>query len=349
MTLTRALDARDVNLFEGDYEIPGVFTRSGWESWVRSEIDRKGEDYEETYWVLGKAPSGVKSEMPPKEAMRAKLSQMYFDEYNQHWWKFLRSIRVRSFASRRDALDRLAKLSRSQDSPMNRLFKSVSSNTWEDLDNKPAGNPYQAVLVKNFQPIHRFVASAENQKPAMSQYQLVLSRVYQELYEFVNVGEPLTQIDKIRQVIQDALGSTASLIQNFDPQSQSVVGPLLERPIRMALSLSPSDEVQPGSGAAGGGGGGASLFIDGFVKSTGGELLGKAIVNLLKAGSREPTFENLMGRTYSDQYGRFRFPQAFPAGRYTVRVSAPGHRILLANVELSPESSQLDLELRPIH
>ena len=125
--------------------------------------------------------------------------------------------------------------------------------------------------IASFKPIHQFVAAAKDQKPAMTQYLEVLGRVYKELYAYVEAGEPPTQIGTIKAAVSEALGQTALLIQNFTPEANALVKPVLEQPIKMALTLTPAEDTSGASAPTlapltppsltGGGGAGSGLVI----------------------------------------------------------------------------------------
>ncbi len=359
MTVGRALDGKDLELIDGSYEVPGSFTRNGYDTAGKDLVKAMAEEYDRGVWVLAKPAMGVDPQKPPKEAMEARLNELYFNDYAREWWNFLRSIKVHAFQDRKDGADRLGKLTRSQDSPIYRLFKTVSTNTWDDLEGKSTGNRNQEDLVLMFKPVHHFVAAADNQKPAISQYLDVVGRVYKELYAYVGAGEPPTQIGTLNSAVAEALGQTGVLMQNFTPDSSSVVKPLLEQPIRMALTLTPpvTDSsapatsptlapLTPPSPTSGGVAGG--LVIRGIVSSrTTGSPLDKAVLYLLKAGSTEVTLNNYLTLASSDGSGTFQFPKAMPPGKYALFVKARGYKTVSQDIELSKASSALKIALAP--
>jgi len=356
MTLSRALDGKDLDLFSGGSEIPGSFTRNGWETSAKDGIPEKSAEYERNSWVLGRPALGVDATKPGKEAMQAKLSEMYFSDYNKQWWNFLIAAKLNSSSNRKDAIERLARLSRSQDSPMFRLLKSVSSNTFEELNDKPIDNSYQGALVESFQSIHRFMNASTGQKSPMSQYLELLGKVYQELYTYYSAGEPADQTARMRQVILDALSQTASITQNFDPESQRVVKPLLEQPIRMAWGLAPAGDSQPPATTTLGpltppdaskGTGGSGLVVSGLVTSLNGSPLERATVYILKPGVRQITFDNYVTVVTTDSEGRFRFPKAVPPGSYSISAKARGYQQKFGDITLSPGRSGLKIVLSP--
>ena len=355
MTLGRALDGKDLDLFAGTYQVPGVFTRNGWETSVKGMVGAMAEEYERGSWVLARPAMGIDPKKPGREAMAARLSEMYFADYAKEWSNFIRGIKIAAFKDRKDAAERLGRLTKSQDSPMLRLFKVISANTWEELEGKDSGNVSQDGLIASFKPIHQFVAASKDQKPAMTQYLEVLGRVYKELYAYVEAGEPPAQIGTIKSAVGEALGQTALLIQNFTPEANALVKPVLEQPIKMALTLTPAEDT---SGAASptlapltppslsAGGGGSGLAIGGLVTARGeSSPIEKAVLYLLKAGSREVTLNNYLTLATTGADGKFKFAKAMPPGKYGLFVKARGFRTISQDVELNAGRSQLNIAL----
>ncbi len=356
MTLGRALDGKDLDLFAGTYELPGAFTRNGWETSVRSMVGVFGEEYERGNWVLARPAMGIDPKKPGREAMSNRLGDLYFADNAKDWSNFIRGIKIAAFKDRKDAAERLGRLTKSQDSPMNRLFKTISLNTWEDLQGKDSGNLSQDGVIASFKPIHQFVVASKDQKPAMTQYLEVLGRVYKELYAYVEAGEPPTQIGTIKAAVGEALGQTALLIQNFTPEANALVKPVLEQPIKMALTLTPVEDTSGASAPtlapltppslAGGGGVGSGLVVGGLVTARGeGSPIEKAVLYLLKAGSREVTLNNYLTLATTGADGKFKFPRAMPPGKYGLFVKARGFRTISQDIELNAGRSQINIAL----
>src|SRR5688572_3563795 len=97
MTLGRALDGKDLDLFAGTYELPGVFTRNGWETSVKSTVGAFADEYERGSWVLARPAMGIDPKRPGRDAMAARLSELYFTDYAKEWSNFIRGIRIAAF------------------------------------------------------------------------------------------------------------------------------------------------------------------------------------------------------------------------------------------------------------
>jgi len=85
--------------------------------------------------------------------------------------------------------------------------------------------------------------------------------------------------------------------------------------------------------------------VKGLVTTQSGESVAKALVGLLKAGSKEATVENLLTWARADDNGVFSFPTRVPAGEYVVRARANGYEVHLENLRLQPDNTHLLIHL----
>ncbi len=354
MSLGRALEGRDTDLMTGLVEVPGIYSRAGWESYSRKAIENFSQEYDQGYWVLSRTAPNLDPNRPPREAMAVKLSELYFNDYNNFWRNFIANARIAPFASRREAADKLGRLTR-QDSPILRFFKTVSLNTFEELEGKSSGNGYLDRLASNYHSIHQLVGGPN---APITQYLQAVSRVHQQLSAFVNAGELPDQITPVKSAITESLAQTAGLLQNFDPDMLKLTQPLLEQPIKMALEKTPLTETPTSvptqtlapltpptaqtSGVPGG------LVVGGMITDRqNGTPLEKVVIYLLKAGNTEVTLNNYIALGTTDGNGMFKFPKAIAPGRYGLYVKAKGYKIITQDIPLSPGNSQLRIGLEP--
>ncbi len=360
MSLSLALEGKDTDLMQGAEQIPGIFTRAGWDRYAQKAIGTFSADYEKGYWVLSKTAPNLDPSLPPKEAMARKLSELYFSDYNRYWQSFLGETRLTSFENRREAAEKIGRLTRSQSSALYRFFKTVAANTFQGADAKNSGNAYLDRLTRNFQSLHQFVGTGDaSAGSGIQSYLQVVAKVHQQLYAFVNAGESPDQIGALKASITEALSQTAGLLQNLDPEMNGLIQPLLEQPIKMALektpavdgsagsfpsqTLAPLVPPSPQSGVAAGG-----MVVGGrVIDKPQGIPLEKVVVYLLKQGNTEVTLSNYLALASTDSEGYFRFPKAIPPGVYGLYVKAKGYRLVAQDITLSSSSSQLKIGLQP--
>ncbi|MFC1851282.1 type VI secretion system membrane subunit TssM [candidate division CSSED10-310 bacterium] len=128
-TLSQALGGRHQTILRSDFEVPGFFTKIGWESYVQNAIEVESSSASKEDWVLGERLFPLPEIMKDKVKMSATLHQMYFNEYARTWWKFLKNIEYEPFDNIGAASERLRLLADFIDSPLMVLINSVAIQT----------------------------------------------------------------------------------------------------------------------------------------------------------------------------------------------------------------------------
>jgi type VI secretion system protein ImpL len=104
---------------KGKVEVPGLYTRLGWEK-VRPLL-KEDKQMRFAPWVLGQGSSG--------EAAGGieQLRDQYFDRYERAWYDFFLGLNIATPASLRSAIEELAALGK-VDGPYVRLFRRLADN-----------------------------------------------------------------------------------------------------------------------------------------------------------------------------------------------------------------------------
>ncbi|HEX3595216.1 MAG TPA: type VI secretion protein IcmF/TssM N-terminal domain-containing protein, partial [Polyangiaceae bacterium] len=106
--------------------VTGAFTRNGWESYVRDELDeRRAKKLARDRWVLGESEEqGVKEIM----AGLGQLQTRYFNEYRDAWAAFVKDLEFRHPTDDMGALKELSEASETP-WPMLMLLQTMAENT----------------------------------------------------------------------------------------------------------------------------------------------------------------------------------------------------------------------------
>jgi type VI secretion system protein ImpL len=128
-TLAQALRGRYPGVFLSTEDVPGIFTRNGWDSFVKDAIEAESENPGKENWVFGIDQQSLPEDMRNPEVMVESLRRKYFSEYAEKWWYFLRSIEYEPFGSINIASERLRKLGDFVDSPLVLLLDTVAEQT----------------------------------------------------------------------------------------------------------------------------------------------------------------------------------------------------------------------------
>ena len=328
ITLDGVLAGQGLDIFEGSGKaIDGTYTKVGWDTFAKDAIAEMTKDYEgQRSWVLG-IPAGS----PGEAKIDQKLRALYFRDYQQSWWAFLRGVSVKRYASFQDASVKLARLTDSQHSPLVLLFKAASLNTWEDLDRmKPAdAQAAQGALdgaggmrfsvAQSFQGIHTLVAKKENQDSPLEQYLKTLSRLQVVIRTFLDANQPAGQLADIGREGDNVLQTTNALLAGFDANTSQVMEPLLKQPAQQVLAIlnkatpvgTVKDERQRG------------LSVGGSVKEKGKNLAGATVLLMDAYSDSKFQADKEVARTQT-QDGSFQFPNLVNPGPFKVCVTKKG-------------------------
>lgn len=211
------------------YEVPGAFTRGGWD-FMRKAISDPDRYFSGEQWVLGdQTASNI-----DRQQLKQQLQQRYFADFAEHWRAYLKNATVLRYASLNDAVQKLNLQSGNQ-SPLLSLFWLASQNTAVDAPDVAAlFQPVQAVVPPG--STDRFIAPPnQNYMNALMALQASLEGV---------AGQPQAADAAASTALNSASAArlaTRQMAQAFriDPDAhvETVVQKLMEDPITYAEAL----------------------------------------------------------------------------------------------------------------
>ncbi|HXD33109.1 MAG TPA: type VI secretion system membrane subunit TssM [Pyrinomonadaceae bacterium] len=157
----------------GTYSVPGSFTVDGYRNHMKAVFESKSEDISKDDWVLGSAATSAGAGSNNME----ELKRLYWNQYSDHWSKFLKGIRVRPFDNAPAAAASLRELS-SNSSPLTEILIVVARNTQVSIKPQESG-VWQ--WIKSF---------FQSETPKDKGGETPVEREFQPLFEFVGSGEP---------------------------------------------------------------------------------------------------------------------------------------------------------------
>ena len=195
--------ADDPGLLEGTYQVPGAYTKSGYNlmqvAFANAVTELSSDD-----WVMGE--TGKQAIASTTDAQ--KIRDMYYRDYADHWRNFVRSTNVRPFKDRDDAANALASFS-SANSPMKVLLLQVAKDTnlsapdstsgllnwlksWFSSSKKTdTGGDTQPE--KEFRPLFPFVTGKDNKVP-VDAYQTIFAGLLKKFNTQVPSNEALRDV-----------------------------------------------------------------------------------------------------------------------------------------------------------
>ena len=129
ISMAQAVGEQPHDILTGMAEIPGVFTASGYEEYYKAAASEHVKRISEDDWVMGTSASDTPRSAVDSEALVHELKRMYFTEYGELWWGFLRNARYLPFEDLSGAADFLNILGDPEESPLIALLTLTSQQT----------------------------------------------------------------------------------------------------------------------------------------------------------------------------------------------------------------------------
>ncbi|HJZ87861.1 MAG TPA: type VI secretion system membrane subunit TssM [Polyangia bacterium] len=248
--LRDALEGQVTPALLGDYKVPGCYTRTGWEQYVRHEIEQINSRVSKETWVLTDQASSDGG-----DAERAALRARYFQEYASEWKKFLRGVKLRAPADPRQTLSDIDSLT-AENPPYQRMLRFVIDQVSVKIEGPAKEEPGIAERIRS-----RVTGSGDKTPgPEAPKFMPPLDIEFGKLRSFV--GEPaakdapltqyLTALGKVRDAMRAAVeeGGDAAAVNNeirtakeltsrlmletLDTQTASIIRSLFEQPLMFA-------------------------------------------------------------------------------------------------------------------
>ncbi|RQW07072.1 MAG: type VI secretion system membrane subunit TssM [Calditrichaeota bacterium] len=128
-TIIQAVRNQNTEIFQSNFEIPSIFTREAYESYVKDEIRNAIKNPDQDDWVLGVQAGELPQEMRDEKVMEDQLWELYYQEYTKSWWNFLRNIYIRQFDSFSSTTNAMKILGDFAESPYRNLLETITEQT----------------------------------------------------------------------------------------------------------------------------------------------------------------------------------------------------------------------------
>jgi type VI secretion system protein ImpL len=201
-------NAREGNVLNGSYAVPGSFTLEGYAAMTEKLENSAAEEFRRDDWVMRAGEAAQQS----FDVKRDELADIYYRDYVAHWQKFLQDIKVREYDSKEEAVRALRVLSASN-SPLDVVLREVARQT--KLSGSSGGffgwvrgvfgggtNVGSTPVEKEFRPLIFYAAGDADVSP-LAEYRGQLKTVADALN---NNARPVAEISKLLQSGNDTLG-----------------------------------------------------------------------------------------------------------------------------------------------
>lgn len=128
----------DILTSANDYKVDGIFTKVGWNGYMKKAIQETIQKPPVADSVIGITQAELPEELRDPNTLARKLMETYLADYAMSWQRFLGSIEYKSeaFNSFTSAVDDLERIGNPHESPIRKLFNNVFEQTsiFEDVD-----------------------------------------------------------------------------------------------------------------------------------------------------------------------------------------------------------------------
>ncbi|MGB0911268.1 MAG: type VI secretion system membrane subunit TssM, partial [Nitrospirales bacterium] len=264
-SLEVALEGKTGGSLVSAYQIPGIYTKNGWNTNFQPILSQVLEEFKREYWVLGET-------QPLEDEVMNSVQALYFGDYSRHWQKFLQSVHLREAGKAEDVLVLEERLSEAP-APFELLFKAIRKNTGlientiiqaqsgdsgfiqkmkqkllgeESLPDAPISTiAYDDPVYREFRSIHRFIDAPlgqETDKTSLSDYVAQLRDVHAVLQGVLPEGaveDPTVLAQAIAEGKPNDLTRMVTNVEQLslklDSPMRRVVEPLLLEPLTVAM------------------------------------------------------------------------------------------------------------------
>ncbi len=129
VTLAEIVGEQGNRSMNGSFRIPGIFTTSGYEEYFFEAASEQVKRISQDDWIMGESAGQVSRTESETEALVQELKRMYFSEYQENWWEFLRGVQYSAFESLPHAVESLNLLGDREDSPLITLLAAAVQQT----------------------------------------------------------------------------------------------------------------------------------------------------------------------------------------------------------------------------
>lgn len=184
MTIT---GAREGNLIQNTYTVPGAYTLEGYREMTERLKSSVAEEFRKDDWVMRADAAAVEN----IDLKKDELVNLYYRDYKGHWQRFLQETKLQEFKSKEEAVKGLRLLSGST-SPLEALLREAARQTnlsagdggwwswFSGLFKSKSSTGPTTEVEKEFRPLINFFGGKAEASPA-AEYRTQLKKVAEKL------------------------------------------------------------------------------------------------------------------------------------------------------------------------
>ncbi len=264
----KILENRDSDLVAGSYQIPGCFTKAGWEKYQEELEKALDGKLSSSDWVLncsqGDTSAGLSGD---RTANRETLIRKYKEEFDQQWIRFMEGIDILEFRDIAGAASGVARLSDAKVSAIRVLVQRAAYETdidkaggvqkavskvsekatgvWDFVRGKekpPEAYAAASTTGHHFPGLGRIAGGAEGEKSPLDAYFGLLTKLQTRLTTVAGAGGPAAKALAVATVsrsgseLAEAQQWVEGTLASMDEPSRRMLKALLLRPLTRGFS-----------------------------------------------------------------------------------------------------------------
>ena len=245
ITVANIVGDQDTKVIGGSYAVSGAFTKAAWDKFVNSAFkDVANKELQSTDWVLKTSTKDDLTLEGSPEQIQKALTDLYKAEYSKEWQKFLQGVVINNFNEFETAVSALNRLGDPQTSPINKLIKTVYTET--SWDNPSLVNEGMTKANRGFVDWIKQVIL--RQKPARIDVNLNVNTPVSEIpmgpvgKDFAGIAKIVVGKDKDAALIKGYMDNLSKLRSRFNQlKNQGDPGPGAKQLMQQTLDGSGSE------------------------------------------------------------------------------------------------------------
>jgi len=179
ITLSNAVGDRRDDLVTSSARVAGIFTKEGYEEFFEKAVYERLNRMGREDWVMGEVGPQTGAEQQNTEELAREIKRLYFREYAEQWWEFLRAVEFKPYDNLMKATNALKTFGDSDESPMVKLVEMVSVQT----QFVPLAGEAGGILDKSREKIGDFLETGEGTSAYDRQLMRELTLAFQDIHD----------------------------------------------------------------------------------------------------------------------------------------------------------------------
>lgn len=246
LTLTNLLSARFQPYMANDKTVPWLYSKTGWDNYVRAKLVELQQQQSFTDWVVGMDIDAASQQAKTKQLQQimSAVKARYFTDYAKVWFQFIESVRYRRLRNIQETQETLKAIA-APNGLFVQLIENMSQHIYLYEIDPVTAKPGRKIpeLVERFPVFNQlsYFQQSKRDNASFNQYQKNIVHLNKDLFSIMSsysiedaalvyTGQVLSAAEK--PVLHKAWYDTAQLISQINRDSSVQLEYLLTEPLK---------------------------------------------------------------------------------------------------------------------